>query len=65
MDPVVNPPSMMSPLYPPLFMSGYLAILELEKSAHKEAILKHLSELMVDAAVYGWDPVRAFHTIWL
>ena len=46
-------------------MSGYLAILESEKPAQKEAMLKHHSELMADAAVYGWESVRAFHAIWL
>ena len=26
-------------------------------------MLKHLRELMVDAVIYGWEPVRAFHAV--
>ena len=32
-------------------------ILELVKLAQKEAMLKHLSKLMANAAVYSWEPV--------
>ena len=27
-------------------------------------ILKHLQELMADAATYGWEPVCACHAVW-
>ena len=35
------------------------------KPTQKEAILKHLRELTADAEIYGWEPLRAFHAIWL
>ena len=25
----------------------------------------HLQELMADAELYGWEPIRAFHAVWL
>ena len=28
-------------------------------------MIKHLSELIADAAVYGWEPVQVFHAVWL
>ena len=37
----------------PLLIQGYLVILEAERPQQKEAMLKHLSELMADAAIYG------------
>ena len=40
-----------------LFISGYLAILEVVKTDQKDAMLKHLSDLMADAPVYWWEPV--------
>ena len=39
----------------PLFIQGYLAIIESERPAQKKAMLKHLSELMANAAIYGWE----------
>ena len=49
----------------PLFIPRYLAILEMVKPTQKEAMLKNLHELMVDAELYGWELVGAFLTIWL
>ena len=49
----------------PLFIQGYLAILKAEKPQKKDIMLKHLSELMKDAAIYGWESVWAFHAVWL
>ena len=34
----------------PLFVSGYIVIMDTVKSGLKEVILKHLQELMADAA---------------
>ena len=28
-------------------------------------MLKHLKERMADASTYGWEPVRAYHGVWL
>ena len=47
----------------PLFIQGYLAILQAEKPQKKDIMLKHLSELMADAAIYGCESVRAFHAV--
>ena len=49
----------------PLFIQGYLAILQTEKPQKRDIMLKHLSDLMADAAIYGWESVRAFHAVWL
>ena len=64
MGPVVKP-TIYDELPLPLFISGYLVILELERTAQKEAMLKHLSELVADAAIYRWEPVRVYHAVWL
>ena len=37
----------------PLFIQGFLVILEAERPQLKEAMLKHPGELMKDAAIYG------------
>ena len=47
-----------------LFLSMYLAIKEMAKPALKPTMARHLKELMADAEVYGWIPVRAYH-VWL
>ena len=44
-------------LYMPLFISGYVAMLNTAKSGVKEILLKHLRDLMTDAAMYGWEPI--------
>ena len=49
----------------PLFIHGYLAIMEAERPHQKEAMFKHLSELMADAAIYGWELEQVFHAFWL
>ena len=36
----------------PLFVSGYIAILDTVKSGFKEVMLKHLWEVMADAATF-------------
>lgn len=49
----------------PLFVTGYLAVVNTVKSELNEVMLKHLHELMVDAATYGWEPLRIYHAVWL
>ena len=46
-------PAIYDELLLPLFIQGYLVIIELERPAQKDAILKYLSELMADAASYS------------
>ena len=48
-----------------LFVSAYLAIVEMVKRSFKSIIARHLKELIADAGVYGWALVRAYHAIWL
>ena len=48
-----------------LFVSGYLAAMEMVKPSLKPLVARHLNELMADAEVDGWAPVRAYHAIWL
>ena len=56
-------PAVYNDLPLPLFIQGYLAILQAEKPQKKNIMLKHHNELMVDAAIYGWESVQAFHTV--
>ena len=52
--------------YPlPMFIQEYLNILEAKKLQKKDSTLKHLSELMADAAIYGWESLRSFHAVLL
>ena len=37
----------------------------IEKSSVHPLMAQHLQELMGDTELYGWEFVRAFHTIWL
>ena len=48
-----------------LFIQGYLAILQAENLQKKDTMLKHFSGLMADAAIYGWESMRAFHAVGL
>ena len=36
-----------------------------EKESIRPYMLQHLQDLMVDMELYGGEPVRAFHAIWL
>ena len=36
-----------------------------EESATKDKMATHLDELMQDSELYGWQKVRAFHSVWL
>ena len=58
-------PAVYDELSLPLLFQGYLAILQAEKPQKKDIMFKHLSELIVDVATYGWESVWAFHTVWL
>ena len=58
-------PAVYKQLSMPLFISGYIAIRDTVKSELKEIMLKHLWDLMADAATYGWEPIQAYHVVWL
>ena len=49
----------------PLFILGYIAILDTVKSMLKEIMFNYLRELMADAATYGWEPIQTYHVVWL
>ena len=49
----------------PLFVQGYLVIMEGEEGAIRQRMASHLEELMSDAELYGWECTRTFHGIWL
>ena len=61
----VGQPAVYDQLSIPLFISGYVAVLDSVNSGVKEMMLKHLRELMADTATYGWEPVRAYHAVCL
>ena len=46
-----------------LFIQGYLMSIESERPHQWEPKLKHLTKLMADVAIYGWEPVQAYHAI--
>ena len=46
-----------------LFVSGYLAVLDMVNAGLKEVMLKHLRQLMSDTATYGLEPVCTYHTV--
>ena len=48
-----------------LFISGYVAIVDIVKPTQTEAMLKHLRELMADVEICWCEPVRAFHGVWV
>ena len=47
-----------------IFVSGFLMVMILEKQSVRPYMLQHLQDLMADADLYGWEPIRAFHAIW-
>ena len=49
----------------PLFISGYIRIMDSQKLDIKALMSAHLTELMADTELYGWEAVQAFHAIWL
>ena len=49
----------------PLFVSGYLSVMSVEKGSVRLYTLQHLQDIMADVELYGWEPIRAFHAIWL
>ena len=49
----------------PLFVSRYMQAMETDKPAIRPLMANHLVELMGDTELYGWEPVHAFHAVWL
>ena len=39
--------------------------MDAQKLDIKALMLAHLTELMADAELYGWEAIRAFHVVWL
>ena len=44
----------------PLFVQGFLIVMEIEEGPVKQLMSTHLQDLMSDAQWYGWDKVRTF-----
>ena len=53
------------PLAMLLFVSGYVKIMDSQKSDISALMSTHLAELMANAELYGWEAVQAFHAVWL
>ena len=49
----------------PLFIQGYLIVMEEEKESVRTHMSKHLKDLMLDSQLYGWENAWAFHVVWL
>ena len=49
----------------PLFVWGFLIIIESEEGLVKQLMSTHMQDLMSDAQWYGWERVRTFHGVWL
>ena len=49
----------------PLFVSGCLTVMDAKRPPVMPLMAQHLLELMMDAEMYGWERVRAFHAVWL
>ena len=44
----------------PLFVQGYLTIMDSQESSIKHRMAKHLKDLISDVEMYEWDRTRAF-----
>ena len=49
----------------PLFVKGYLIVMDTEEGLVRQKMVAHLKNLMSDAQLYGWDRPRTFHVVWL
>ena len=49
----------------PLFVKGYLIVMDTEERLIRQKMSSHLKDLMSDAQPYRWDWVRTFHGVWL
>ena len=48
----------------PLFVSGYIKIMDGQKPEIKTRMSAHLADLMADSELYGSEAVCIFHAIW-
>ena len=48
-----------------LFVSRFLMVMTGEKENVRPFMLQHLQEEMEDVELYRWDPIRAFHAVWI
>ena len=58
-------PAKYESLFVPLFVSRYVKIMAIQKPDVMALMSSHLTELMADTELYGWEAVKAFHAIWL
>ena len=48
-----------------LFVSGYMQVIEAGQASIRPFMANHVIDLMGDAELSGWEPVHAFHAVWL
>ena len=48
----------------PLFMQGYLIVMEGKKEAVSAQMASHHKDLVTDSELYGWVKVQAYHVVW-
>ena len=49
----------------PLFVQGYLIVMEGVKEAVRAQMNAHLKDLKADSELCGWEKVWAYHAVWL
>ena len=54
-------PAMYNKMTLPLFVSGYLTVVDIVRLRQKGIMLKHLKELTLDTELYGWKPIKSYH----
>ena len=48
-----------------MFVSRFLMVMAGEKDNIKPFMLQHLQMLMEDIELYSWEPIEAYHAVWL
>ena len=58
-------PAVYDEMLMPLFIQGYVIVMEEEKVSVRTQMSTHLKDLMSDSQLYGWVKTQAFHAMWL
>ena len=62
---VAGKPAVYDDISMPLFVQGYLIVMEDEKEAVRDQMASHLQDLMSDSELYGWNKVQTYHAVWI
>ena len=57
-------PAVYEELFLSLFVKGYLITMKGEEGATKDKMVTNLEDLMEDLELYGWQKLRAYHSVW-